>query len=250
MTKRLLDASRTRPSLALKRERGRVLDVIARHKAGNVRVFGSVARGADTQESDIDLLVTFEPDADLFDLVEMTAKDGTVRQFIAGSEVAVSEDVKPDIARLKLSQKSRLMDCTDCHNRVGHAVPSPDRAIDGGGLAERYGQKTINALLDILDAGDAAGRLVGRGKPAYDGDEMLRFAAEAISQRIGEAVGRLSPEFTDSHADVASWHAIRGLNNLVAHGSQHVDHEIVWNALVRRLPNEVAQIRRLVDRSV
>jgi len=68
--------------------------------------------------------------AQKIDLVEMTAKDGTVRQFIAGSEVAVSEDVKPDIARLKLSQKSRLMDCTDCHNRVGHAVPSPDRAID------------------------------------------------------------------------------------------------------------------------
>lgn len=68
--------------------------------------------------------------AQKIDLVEMTAKDGTIRQFIAGSEVSVSEDVKPDIARLKLSQKTRLMDCTDCHNRVGHAVPSPDRAID------------------------------------------------------------------------------------------------------------------------
>ena len=71
MTKRLLDASRPRPSAALKRDRKRVLDVIFKHKAGNVRVFGSVARGEDTQDSDIDLLVTFNPDADLFDLAEM-----------------------------------------------------------------------------------------------------------------------------------------------------------------------------------
>jgi len=68
--------------------------------------------------------------AQKIDLVEMTAKDGTIKQYIAGSQVAVSEDVTPDIARLKSSQKTRLMDCADCHNRVGHAVPSPDRAID------------------------------------------------------------------------------------------------------------------------
>lgn len=68
--------------------------------------------------------------AQKIDLVEITAKDGTTKQYIAGSEVGVSTDVKIDVDRLKLSQTSRLMDCIDCHNRVGHGVPSPDRAID------------------------------------------------------------------------------------------------------------------------
>jgi len=68
--------------------------------------------------------------AQKIDLVEITAKNGTTKQYIAGSEVGVSTDVKPDITRLKTSQTNRLMDCIDCHNRVGHAVPSPDRAID------------------------------------------------------------------------------------------------------------------------
>jgi predicted nucleotidyltransferase len=37
--------------------RDEILRVAARHGAGNVTVFGSVARGEDTPESDIDLLV-------------------------------------------------------------------------------------------------------------------------------------------------------------------------------------------------
>lgn len=42
-----------------------------RHRADNLRVFGSVASGLDTSDSDIDILVTFEPHANLLDLVEL-----------------------------------------------------------------------------------------------------------------------------------------------------------------------------------
>jgi uncharacterized protein len=38
------------------------------HKARNVRVFGSVARGEADEASDLDLLVDVEPDATLLDL--------------------------------------------------------------------------------------------------------------------------------------------------------------------------------------
>ncbi len=37
--------------------RDEILHVAARHGAGNVRLFGSVARGEDTPESDVDLLI-------------------------------------------------------------------------------------------------------------------------------------------------------------------------------------------------
>jgi hypothetical protein len=45
--------------------------VAARHHANRVRVFGSVARGDDRPDSDIDLLVDFAPDSSLFDLMRM-----------------------------------------------------------------------------------------------------------------------------------------------------------------------------------
>lgn len=45
--------------------------VAARHGASNVRVFGSAARGDDWEDSDIDLLVDLDEDADLFSLVRL-----------------------------------------------------------------------------------------------------------------------------------------------------------------------------------
>lgn len=55
----------------LARRRSQVLALARRHKAGNVRVFGSVARGDDDESSDIDLLVDLAPDADLMDLAAL-----------------------------------------------------------------------------------------------------------------------------------------------------------------------------------
>lgn len=46
-----------RPSEALARNRDKVLEILARYPVKNPRVFGSVARGEDTEDSDLDLLV-------------------------------------------------------------------------------------------------------------------------------------------------------------------------------------------------
>jgi uncharacterized protein len=52
--------------------REQVKAVAARHHVGRVRLFGSVARGDERPESDIDLLVDFTADSSLFDLLRMT----------------------------------------------------------------------------------------------------------------------------------------------------------------------------------
>lgn len=53
----------------LTRERDRLLRAATAHHARNLRVFGSVARGEDRPDSDIDLLVEFDPSASLLDLI-------------------------------------------------------------------------------------------------------------------------------------------------------------------------------------
>jgi len=56
----------------LRREkREQVLTAAKRHGASNVRVFGSVARGAPNDASDIDLLVDFAPQQSLLDQVAL-----------------------------------------------------------------------------------------------------------------------------------------------------------------------------------
>lgn len=51
----------------LKDKRDEILRIAAKHGAHNVRVFGSVARGTADAQSDIDLVVAFEPGRSLLD---------------------------------------------------------------------------------------------------------------------------------------------------------------------------------------
>ncbi len=57
-----------KPSEALQIHRATIRDVIAAHRAGNARVFGSVAQGCDTDESDLDILIDPTPETTLFDI--------------------------------------------------------------------------------------------------------------------------------------------------------------------------------------
>jgi len=59
-----------RPSDALQGKHEIVRAIVARHGAGNVRVFGSALSGSDENDSDLDLLVDVEPETSLLDLVK------------------------------------------------------------------------------------------------------------------------------------------------------------------------------------
>jgi hypothetical protein len=54
--------------------RVQVMAIAARHHASRVRLFGSVARGEERADSDIDLLVDFDEGSSLFDLMRMASE--------------------------------------------------------------------------------------------------------------------------------------------------------------------------------
>jgi predicted nucleotidyltransferase len=60
-------ANTIRPSQLLALHRDEILKKAVAHKITRVRVFGSVARGEDRPESDLDLLLDFDTDASLLD---------------------------------------------------------------------------------------------------------------------------------------------------------------------------------------
>jgi predicted nucleotidyltransferase len=59
--------------------------IVAAHRASNARVFGSVARGVDTDDSDLDILIDPTPDTTLFDI-------GAIR-FELGELLGIPVDV-------------------------------------------------------------------------------------------------------------------------------------------------------------
>jgi len=54
--------------LRIEKYRDEILKVAQRHGARDVRIFGSVARGDDIDQSDVDVLVNMEPGRSLFDM--------------------------------------------------------------------------------------------------------------------------------------------------------------------------------------
>ncbi|MBI5570503.1 MAG: nucleotidyltransferase family protein [Desulfomonile tiedjei] len=72
----------------LKEKREEILEIAARHGAGNIRVFGSVARGEAGESSDVDLLVDMEADRSLLDVTAFLAD---VRELLGRRVDVVSE---------------------------------------------------------------------------------------------------------------------------------------------------------------
>lgn len=57
-----------RPSTLLKRNRKFIYQLAEKYRVRNPRVFGSIAAGTDTEESDIDILVDETPETTFFKL--------------------------------------------------------------------------------------------------------------------------------------------------------------------------------------
>jgi predicted nucleotidyltransferase len=63
-----------KPSVTLQKHREQIKQIVQQHHARNVRVFGSVIHGADTEESDLDILVDVTEETTLFDIGSIRAE--------------------------------------------------------------------------------------------------------------------------------------------------------------------------------
>jgi uncharacterized protein len=91
---------------AVRRVRREILELASRHGARNVRVFGSVARGDDRPDSDIDFLVDVEPGRTLLDVI---ALEQDLRELL-GRRVDVLTDggLSPYLQRRILAEAASL----------------------------------------------------------------------------------------------------------------------------------------------
>ena len=88
-------------------------------------------------------------------------------------------------------------------------------------------------LEDLAGFVAMAERLHGRGETTFMGDEALPLAAEAVINRIGEAVNRLPDAFKADFPDVP-WKAIRGMRKLLTHHYGSANPVMIWQTLGSR----------------
>ncbi|MGC9155200.1 MAG: DUF86 domain-containing protein [Ferrimicrobium sp.] len=80
--------------------------------------------------------------------------------------------------------------------------------------------------------------MVSRGIDAWREDRLLRLAGEAVISRIGDAANKLPEEVRLSTPQVP-WDEIRSNRILVAHIYHRIDYEIIWETLVKDIPQMV-----------
>ena len=102
----------------------------------------------------------------IIDWIGVENPDGSRKEFIARNVVDISEQAGQRATELRQTGSVYRMSCYDCHNRVGHQFPTPNRALDEA-LAEgridrdipfikKRGLEVLNAKFGSLEEADRA----------------------------------------------------------------------------------------------
>ncbi len=78
-----------------------ILRLAAQYGAHDVRIFGSLARGETRPDSDVDILITLDPDRSLLDLIALKQdlEDLLGCKVDVVTEAAVSPYIRPQVLR-------------------------------------------------------------------------------------------------------------------------------------------------------
>ncbi|MDE0604074.1 MAG: DUF86 domain-containing protein [bacterium] len=96
-------------------------------------------------------------------------------------------------------------------------------------------------IRDILGACDRLAQIAARGRSVYDGDWVVRDAANYNLTVIGEALDRLSAEFIARHRNLPVRQA-KSLRNKLAHEYFVADPDILWATITQDVPALAAKI--------
>lgn len=88
-----------KPSEILKQKRDEIILLGQKYGVYNIRVFGSIARGEDKEDSDVDLLVSLSGESDYFDLggFKESARESMGKSVDVMLDTAIYDRIKPTI---------------------------------------------------------------------------------------------------------------------------------------------------------
>lgn len=110
--------------------------------------------------------------------------------------------------------------------------------------------KSAKLLEDIRDAAAFILEVTGaRTKDEYTRDRLVRQAVERNFQIIGEAIHRLTKSDPDTAASAGEIPRIIAFRNIIVHGYDILDHEIVWYVINEELPGLIQSVEGLLGKS-
>ena len=214
-----------------------IAEFCQRWQVQELALFGSVIRSDFSPDSDIDVLVVFEPTYRLgaFDRAHM---QNELAQLF-GRDVDLTEKrlIKNPISRAEILRTHRIIYPLELANFTAVAT--------AGAMTERVRNQA--ALLDMVGAMNAITEFVqGKTWEDYLADLLLRSAVERQLEILGEAANRLSSSFRVAHPEV-DWSNVVGLRNVIIHQYDEIDYEVVWEIATEQVPLLLEQLQPLLS---
>lgn len=229
LLERILRAADYRPSVPLARYAPSINSYAEERGLGDLRVFGSVARGTDGFESDIDLIGTPTRELSLFDLADIASYVSELTGF--PTEVHADTHV-PDALRGAIAEAAPPMSGSTpftSRPRTSRRTPSFD--------AENF-LRELDVIAHRIDRVAATPvEAFNADCPGYDSACMVIIRLAAFLERNEYAL------YMDVLA-AAEKRALRTTRNIAAHsGYQSMDDELLWTAVTRNVPNMIERLR-------
>jgi len=85
----------------------------------------------------------------------------------------------------------------------------------------------------------------GMKEEDFYNDAKTKAAVERKIEIIGESLNRIKAIDSDMLAKVDNWREIIGFRNIIAHGYDVVEDEIVWDSVINDIPKLLNQLENI-----
>jgi len=196
---------------------GQLAEFCHRWKITELALFGSVLRDDFRSDSDVDILVTFAPEAtwSLSNLVEMEE----ALQNIFGRKVDLVE---------RKNLQNPFMRC-EILKSLEHPAPPANPDLAYCWIVREHAQHVMEFTQGVA-------------WEAFRQNEMLQAAVAFALERIAEASKKITQQTKDTHPEVA-WQRLMDLSRLLYYRYYQLNLELVWNSIC----NDVPVLLQIVD---
>ena len=102
-------------------------------------------------------------------------------------------------------------------------------------------------LYDVISAAESIQKFITeRSYDEYVADLLVRSAIERQFEIVGEALTRIARHDPDLASQIPNLRDIVDFRNVIAHGYDVVDNEIVWDIIKNHLPGLIQNCRNIL----
>lgn len=197
-------------------------------------LFGSMLRDQDRTDSDVDLLIDVDRRR-RFSLMDQAGLEAFFEDLLGQPVDVVRRDrLKPFL------RDTILAEAVEIYPQAGTL---PDSARNQP-MPPRSPRQRLEDMKDAIDASESF--IAGRSLAEFQADRMLQLALERNIEIVSEASRHLPDTLKNRHPSIP-WRKVRDIGNVLRHGYEIVDPEVIWTIVTEDLTPLRAAVAAMIE---